>query len=96
MYCHHLPLSRKYAPEVKKQPRDLSNAGQKSRELTTPPEQPNTLYDYHDNISAEGFLGRFFFVYSLYVPSRDFSCTFCLATVVSVTVCLVVLGAAFS
>ena len=26
-----------------KQPRDLSDAGQKSRELTTPPEPPNTM-----------------------------------------------------
>ena len=33
---------------------------------------------------------------SLYVPFRDFSYAFCPATVVSVTVCLVVLGAPFS
>ena len=37
---HRLPFWRKYAPEVK-QPRYLSDAGQKSRELTTPPEPPN-------------------------------------------------------
>ena len=34
--------------------------------------------------------------YNLYVPFRDFSCAFCPATVVSVTVCLVVWGAPFS
>ena len=64
-----------------------------------------TLYDCHDNISTEGFLGRlvctprfswwwFFIVFllcSLYAPFRDFSCAFC-----PVTVCLVVLGAPFS
>ena len=33
---------------------------------------------------------------SLYLPFRDFSCAFCPATVVSVTVCLVVLGTPFS
>ena len=33
---------------------------------------------------------------SLYIPFRDFYCAFCPATVVSVTVCLVVLGAPFS
>ena len=48
--------------------------------------------DFHDD-------GLFFIVFllcSLYIPFRDFSCTFCPATVVSVTVCLVVLGASFS
>ena len=37
-----------------------------------------------------------FLLCSLYVPFRDFSCAFCPATVVSVAVCLVVLGAPFS
>ena len=37
-----------------------------------------------------------FLLCSLYVPFRDFSCDFCPATVVSVTVYLVVLGAPFS
>ena len=69
-----------------------------------------TLYDCHDNISTEGFLGKldihqdfhdddlFFIVFlcSLYVPFSDFPCAFCPATVVSVIVCLVVLGAPFS
>ena len=37
-----------------------------------------------------------FLLCSLYVPFRDFSGAFCPATVVSVAVCLVVLGAPFS
>ena len=41
IHCHRLSLWRRYAPEVK-QPRDLSDAGQKSRELTTLPESPNS------------------------------------------------------
>ena len=48
--------------------------------------------DFHDD-------GLFFIVFllcSLYVPFRDFSCAFCPATLVSVTVCLVVWGAPFS
>ena len=53
-----------------------------------------TLY-CHDNISIEGFPERFFLVYSPYLAFRDFSCTFCPTAVVSVTVCLVVLGGSF-
>ena len=39
IHCHRFPLWRKYALE--KQPRDLRDARQKSRNLTTPPEPPN-------------------------------------------------------
>ena len=69
-----------------------------------------TLHDCHDNINVQrAFLeGQsvhqdfydddffiVFFLCSLYVPFRDFSCAFCPATVVSVAVCLVVLSGSF-
>ena len=40
IHCHRLPLWRKYSPEVKAA-KGLSDAGQKSRELTNLPEPPN-------------------------------------------------------
>ena len=36
-------IVKKERTENKKQPRDLSGAGQKSRELTTPPKLPNSF-----------------------------------------------------
>ena len=48
--------------------------------------------DFHD----DDLFFTVFLLCSLYFPFRDFSCTFCPATVVSDTVCLVVLGAPFS
>ena len=50
----------------------------------------------HQDFHVDDLFFTVFLLCSLYFPFRDFSCTFCPATVVSVTVCLVVLGAHFS
>ena len=50
----------------------------------------------HQGFHDDDLFITVFLLCSLYVPFRDFSCTFFPATVVSVTVCLVVLGASFS
>ena len=50
----------------------------------------------HQDFHGDDLFFIVFLLCSLYIPFMNFSCTFCPATVVSVTVCSVVLGAPFS
>ena len=54
------------------QPRDLSNAGQKSRELTTPPEPPNKLVEMRTYWDCGSLLDEWFPI--SYVKSKFTDC----------------------